>query len=133
MQNQIEAPVGWFDLLVISFKKSCVLMFFCVLRWKLICYKKAVGIHNFFAKIQNLRNVAKKHFDITEAKYLHERSEQWLETDFSQFVWQFMLNWNFAKQHARLFARVISKIASFPSLQNVNYLSDCTLDMSDML
>lgn len=47
MQNQIEAPVGWFDLLLISFKKSCVLMIFCVLRWKLICYKK-LSVYTIF-------------------------------------------------------------------------------------
>ena len=45
-----------------------------------------------------------------------------IETDFSQFVGQFMLNRNFAKQPAGLFARVISKIASFTTLQYVNYL-----------
>ena len=47
-----------------------------------------------------------------------------IETDFSQFVGQFMLNRNYAKQPAGLFARVVSKIASFTTLQYVNYLSD---------
>ena len=46
-----------------------------------------------------------------------------IETDFSQFVGQFMLNRNYAKQPIGLFARVISKIASFTILQYVNYLS----------
>ena len=46
-----------------------------------------------------------------------------IETDFSLFVGQFMLNRNYAKQPAGLFARVISKIASFTTLQYVNYLS----------
>lgn len=46
-----------------------------------------------------------------------------IETDFSQFVGQFMLNRNYAKQPAGLFARVISKTASFTALQYVNYLS----------
>lgn len=55
-------------------KKLCVNDFLCF-EMKINLLQKAVGMHNFFAKIQNLRNVAKKHFDIYEAKYLHERSE----------------------------------------------------------
>ena len=46
-----------------------------------------------------------------------------IETDFSQFVGQFMLNRNYAKQPAGMFVRVICKIASFTTLQYVNYLS----------
>ncbi|MCQ2278837.1 MAG: hypothetical protein MJZ62_06005 [Bacteroidales bacterium] len=45
-----------------------------------------------------------------------------IETDISQFVGNFMLNWNFAKQPAWLFARDIRKIVSFITLQYVNYL-----------
>ena len=57
--------------------------------------------------------------DQNENKHLLENAT---ETDFSQFVGQFMLNRNYAKQPAGLFARVISKIASFTTLQYVNYL-----------
>ena len=51
------------------------------------------------------------------------KARKCIETDFSQFVDQFMLNRNYAKQPPGLFARVISKIASFTTLQNVNFLS----------
>ncbi len=46
-----------------------------------------------------------------------------IETDFSQFAGQFMLNRNFAKQPQGLFARTISKTVSFTTLQYVNYLA----------
>lgn len=46
-----------------------------------------------------------------------------IETDFSLFAGQFMLDRNFAKQPDGLFARIISKITSFTTLQYVNCLS----------
>nr|MCR5065343.1 IS982 family transposase [Bacteroidales bacterium] len=46
-----------------------------------------------------------------------------IETDFSQYVGQFMLNRNYAKQLTWLLARVISKITSFSTLQYFNFLS----------
>ena len=47
-----------------------------------------------------------------------------IETNFSQFVEQFMLNRNYAKQIEEFMIRIISKISTFTIIQYVNYLLD---------
>ena len=51
----------------------------------------------------------------------YAKARKRIETDFSQFVDQFMLNRNYAKQIEGFMTRIISKISAFTIMQYVNY------------
>ena len=51
----------------------------------------------------------------------YAKARKRIETDFSQFVDQFMLNRNYAKQIEGFITRIISKISAFTFMQYVNY------------
>ena len=51
----------------------------------------------------------------------YAKARKRIETDFSQFVDQFMPNRNYAKQIEGLMTRIISKISTFTIMQYVNY------------
>lgn len=51
----------------------------------------------------------------------YAKARKRIETDFSQFVDQFMLNKNYAKQIEGFMTRIISKISAFTIMQYVNY------------
>ena len=84
-------------------------------------------MHNFYAKIQKSSVMAKLILALPRTSIsMNTASKDWkptfipfakarkrIETDFSQFVGQFMLNRNFAKQPAGLFARVDSENCLF--------------------
>ena len=51
----------------------------------------------------------------------YAKARKRIETDFSQFVDQFMINRNYAKQIEGFMPRIISKISAFTIMQYVNY------------
>ena len=51
----------------------------------------------------------------------YAKARKRIETDFSQFVDQFMINRNYAKQIEGFMTRIISKISAFTIMQYVNY------------
>ena len=51
----------------------------------------------------------------------YAKTRKHIETDCSQFVDQFMLNRNYAKQIEGFITRIISKISAFTFMQYVNY------------
>ncbi len=51
----------------------------------------------------------------------YAKARKRIKTDFSQFVDQFMLNINYAKQIERFMIRFISKVSAFTIMQYVNY------------
>jgi hypothetical protein len=51
----------------------------------------------------------------------YAKARKRIKTDFSQFVDQFMLNINYAKQIERFIIRIISKVSAFTIMQYVNY------------
>ena len=51
----------------------------------------------------------------------YAKARKRIENDFSQFVDQFMLNRNYAKQIEGFMTRIISKISAFTIMQYVNY------------
>ena len=51
----------------------------------------------------------------------YAKARKRIETDFSQFVDQFMPNRNYAKQIEGFMTRIISKISAFTIMQYVNY------------
>ena len=51
----------------------------------------------------------------------YAKARKRIETDFSQFVDQFMLNRNYVKQIEGFMTKIISKISAFTIMQYVNY------------
>lgn len=51
----------------------------------------------------------------------YAKARKRIKTDFSQFVDQFMLNINYAKQIERFMIRIISKVSAFTIMQYVYY------------